>query len=399
MQAGTKARTHYSREEVDSYLHQTGRGSGPELMYRCIFHEDKNPSLAVNLEKQVFHCFGCGKSGTLSQLLRGSNTTRPKKDNCSNILSTTTINYFEPGSVPPPPETPLQGSRLVTDLDSLEWDGNLRYRAEKLLGDESERFQECGVHHKADKCEDCGDRPASTWFCGHRLCTSCRRRRYAAFFEGHAWVGKHGGLNLVGLPMRPQGVKEPVNIKGQIGLGRIALSDLQKELDIPWIIYNVQPRVHMGKSAPVFWVLFPGSELKLEHVKLTWVRYGHPVFPKLSAHFTNGHDAVWQMIEAASVPFAFTTDTDFLICYQATARMRSFESLGLKQNRIVGGMMKGKCKTKRTCPCCGGTNLKPLGIVPSEDVFWVNGVKLYLPDQDDPRRKTGTPVKRRSPHS
>lgn len=395
MNVKTAVRTRFSREEVDSYLHQTGRGAGPELMYRCIYHDDRNPSLAVNLEKQVFHCFGCGASGTLSQLLRGSNTIRAKKDNCRSTEGTATINYFEPGPTSPPPEAPPLGSELISDLDPPEWDGNLRYRAKKLLGDEAERLQECGAHHKADKCEDCGDRPASTWFCGHRLCTSCRRRRYAAFFEEHHWVGKHGGLNLVGLPMRPHSVREPVNMKGQIGMGRLALSDLQKELDIPWIIYMVQPRVHQGTSSPVFWALFPGSELKLEQVKATWVKYGHPIPPKLSAHYTNGHDAVWQMIEAASVPFVFTTDADFLICYQATARMRSFESIGLKQNRVTGGMMKGQRKVKRTCPCCGGTRLTPLGRVPDEDVFWVDGVKLYLPDEDDPRRKTGTPVRRK----
>ena len=395
METATRIRTHFSREEVDSYLHQTGRGAGPELMYRCIFHEDRNPSLAVNLEKQVFHCFGCQKSGTLSELLRHNRVNREKIDNCSTTPSTTTINYFQPGPAPPPPETPLRGLALLSDLDPREWDGNLRYRAEKLLDEETTRLKECGVHHKADRCEDCNDNPASTWFCGHRLCTSCRRRRYAAFFEQHHWVGKNGGLNLVGLPMRPHSVQEPVNVKGQIGMGRLALSDLQKELEIPWVIYTVQPRVHQGVSSPVFWVLFPGSKLDLEHVKVTWAKYGHPLLPKLSAHFTNGHDAVWQMIEAASVPFAFTTDADFLICYQATSRLRSFESLGLKQNRVTGGMMKGRRKTKRTCPCCGGTNLKPLGIVPDEDVFWVDGVKLYLPDRDDPRRKTGTPVKRK----
>ena len=208
-------------------------------------------------------------------------------------------------------------------------------------------------------------------------------------------MGKNGGLNLVGLPMRPHSIKEPVNMKGQIGMGRLALSDLQKELDIPWVIYMVQPRVHQGISAPVFWALFPGSKLDLEHVKITWAKYGHPVFPKLSAHFTNGHEAVWQMIEAASVPFAFTTDADFLICYQATARMRSFESIGLKQNRIFGGMMKGKRKEPLTCPCCGRGKLGPAYRVPDEDVFWVDGVKLYLPDKDDPRRKTGIPVKRK----
>ena len=39
------------------------RQAGSEYMGLCPFHDDRNPSLAVNAEKGVWHCFGCGKSG------------------------------------------------------------------------------------------------------------------------------------------------------------------------------------------------------------------------------------------------------------------------------------------------------------------------------------------------
>ncbi|MFC1930182.1 CHC2 zinc finger domain-containing protein [Chloroflexota bacterium] len=45
------------------------RQAGSEYMGLCPFHNDRNPSLAVNAEKGVWHCFGCGKSGNYHSFL------------------------------------------------------------------------------------------------------------------------------------------------------------------------------------------------------------------------------------------------------------------------------------------------------------------------------------------
>ena len=39
------------------------RNAGKELTGCCPFHDDKNPSLRVSQEKQVFYCFSCGRKG------------------------------------------------------------------------------------------------------------------------------------------------------------------------------------------------------------------------------------------------------------------------------------------------------------------------------------------------
>ena len=41
------------------------RGHGAERMTWCPFHDDGSPSCSINLEKKVFHCFGCGEKGTI----------------------------------------------------------------------------------------------------------------------------------------------------------------------------------------------------------------------------------------------------------------------------------------------------------------------------------------------
>jgi hypothetical protein len=45
------------------------RTAGGEYMGLCPFHDDHDPSLSVNAEKGVWHCFGCGKSGNYHSFL------------------------------------------------------------------------------------------------------------------------------------------------------------------------------------------------------------------------------------------------------------------------------------------------------------------------------------------
>lgn len=51
---------------------------GKEWNGSCPFHEDRRPSLFVDEKKQVFHCFSCGRSGTIfSFLMEKENLTYP----------------------------------------------------------------------------------------------------------------------------------------------------------------------------------------------------------------------------------------------------------------------------------------------------------------------------------
>jgi DNA primase len=48
---------------ISSYIPLKKRGKN--YMAVCPFHPDKNPSMTVSIEKQVFHCFGCGAGGNV----------------------------------------------------------------------------------------------------------------------------------------------------------------------------------------------------------------------------------------------------------------------------------------------------------------------------------------------
>ncbi|MCH8273080.1 MAG: hypothetical protein IIB41_07480 [Candidatus Marinimicrobia bacterium] len=45
-----------------------GKERRDEFVCCCPFHEERNPSFSLNMAKGVYYCFGCGASGSLSQL-------------------------------------------------------------------------------------------------------------------------------------------------------------------------------------------------------------------------------------------------------------------------------------------------------------------------------------------
>lgn len=45
------------------------RRAGKNLTGLCPFHEEQTPSFSVSVEKQFYHCFGCGRSGNVFQFL------------------------------------------------------------------------------------------------------------------------------------------------------------------------------------------------------------------------------------------------------------------------------------------------------------------------------------------
>ncbi|MBW2446908.1 MAG: hypothetical protein JRG83_13385 [Deltaproteobacteria bacterium] len=53
--------------------------SGRNFVGLCPFHTEKSPSFNVNIEKQIYHCFGCGEGGNaITFLMQHENLTFPE---------------------------------------------------------------------------------------------------------------------------------------------------------------------------------------------------------------------------------------------------------------------------------------------------------------------------------
>ncbi|MCV2505149.1 DNA primase [Melissococcus plutonius] len=69
------------QEVIEEIRHQTNiidivsqyvqlKKSGKNYMGLCPFHEERSPSFSVAEDKQIFHCFGCGKGGTIFNFIQ-----------------------------------------------------------------------------------------------------------------------------------------------------------------------------------------------------------------------------------------------------------------------------------------------------------------------------------------
>ena len=46
------------------------RKQGKSLFGRCPFHDERTPSFTVTEEKQLFHCFSCGRGGNVFNFMQ-----------------------------------------------------------------------------------------------------------------------------------------------------------------------------------------------------------------------------------------------------------------------------------------------------------------------------------------
>ncbi|HCU0897176.1 TPA: DNA primase [Enterococcus faecalis] len=97
--------------------------SGKNYMGLCPFHEERSPSFSVAEDKQIFHCFGCGKGGTVFNFLQeieGISFPESVKRVADLEHLSVDFDWSEPREVADTPENPQRRSLLQLHSKAAE---------------------------------------------------------------------------------------------------------------------------------------------------------------------------------------------------------------------------------------------------------------------------------------
>ena len=60
---------HASFERILAHYNLVVTGQGSQRTVLCPFHDDRRPSCKIELERKIFHCFGCGEKGNVLEFV------------------------------------------------------------------------------------------------------------------------------------------------------------------------------------------------------------------------------------------------------------------------------------------------------------------------------------------
>ncbi len=128
---------------------QDFRRVGKEMKARCIFHDDDDPSLSIDPERQVWKCFPCDKGGDVLDLIghslyNGAYSRHDKEQFKAVIARAAELAGIQPQEygtliIDPPhasrslrvvkaEDMPTASSRIEATYDYIDADGQLRYQ-------------------------------------------------------------------------------------------------------------------------------------------------------------------------------------------------------------------------------------------------------------------------------
>ena len=120
---------HFSGNYEPFYAHYLGQfksSRDDEHKALCPFHDDKDPSLSINFKTGLFHCFGCGASGSIYDFYAMKNGLDTRKD--LNAIINAIADQFEIHNIDKQKEKPTVTARY----DYRDESGQFVYQIERI---------------------------------------------------------------------------------------------------------------------------------------------------------------------------------------------------------------------------------------------------------------------------
>lgn len=335
--------------------------SSNRVMVLCPWHEDHSPSLSVDREQGLYHCFGCQKSGNAWTLVKESG--QGLDINVKHLMP----------SVPPLSTRHYLFSTYVNKADEEA--------ALEVLGypERVDKLRSCGKP-VAYRCTACGKIIPFRDHCHDRLCRYCRAALIQVFREKHEEAvlgsGARYAVEVATGWLPRERLKEGVPF----------LRDTFKKFRLGLTAQTTGVYGHrFEKAGDGRWRVHLLVLLADEKAALLWAMYvtrlGGIV---LSVNVAQGVVEAWpKFIEWASQPYVgLTLAKDYEEVDRLMRRNRLVTGFG-KLKPVTGGRLRGssdKATTPhRCCPFCGAAGLKRLGEIDERDIVHHDGWDEWMP--------------------
>ena len=315
------------------------RKQGKEFLTRCPFHKDESPSLNINLDKQLYHCWGCGKGGSLRSLLTELSTKG---------------GIEVPYSIPPDSYKELQQSETVHDTAVLAL-------LEKIDPQRAEKIRRCGQEWYGAQCDFCETIGAYKWRCHDRLCPSCRSAVVAKWWSEHRVSSSLQTPSLLCLRMKAQQTSTPDELVALRKQGLEMLNTVKRQCHVNKGLYTITTDTNKGLTQLTYWLI---TDAELEAALSIFVAWGNigGVCQLKDCVIDQGIHAVmdrfsWAIRNEISATNHFDLQ-DWITAIKGKKLIQGFGELYAITNRRHG---KGYNMKNVVCRRCGGNHMNYLG--------------------------------------
>lgn len=353
------------RSLLEDHLGVSFRGSGPRYMVICPWHDDKGPSLSVDDERGLYHCFGCGKAGNSQTLARSLGLVASKSKSQGYVPRGAVINFSRGGgrSAPPPAAVQPPGWFEVAALEVL---GETE-RARKM--------ERCQTRWRVGKCGECGAYPAYPMSCWDRLCPRCRAVKLRRFLERHQEnISPEAVGNLVDVQLAKGGDLTPDDLVEGIELLRVNVNRCLRASKASGWVYAFRLVRAEDAWLIVARVLVSGDEKDGFLAGMVFTQAGLTVL-KDSAFGINAREALERLVHWAEKPYVGVETASDLASVEMVLKGRRVIQGAGSLYRVSGGATLGAGEVRKghCCSLCGSENVQWMFSVDASEVVQDHG--------------------------